>query len=497
MNMFDPIKDLRKVFLILVFMLVFFIALSPPQDADMWWHLAAGKEMVNQGKILTTDIFSYTHRGENWTNAFWLSDILLFLAYKLGGYLGITALVALTAVFTMLVIYKHTSHNPFPLPLLVILLASLAIAPVWTPRPQIFSFLLLAILDYGLNGKDEYLLKRPWILVVLFVLWANMHGGFIWGFLLLFAFIIGNGFDNLLKRDSSLSFRQLGYLSVWALIAGLAIAINPNGLALWKLPFYTVGVSIQSITEWSSPDFHRLDLHPMLWLLFLFIAGMGAGRKPIRWSDILKTIGFAYMAFISQRSIGPFILIAAPVAVESLTALWLEWRPVLSNQMQKLYQSKTSVPVPGPVAIILNLTILGLFASMILAHAYSVSREQQVHRGFPMKAVEWIITTQPEGRMFNAYNWGGYLQWELPQYPVFIDGRADLYGEKTITDWWSVVNATDEGVALLDSWQINFVILEPGWPILEKLNQIGWQVLYDDETATIMGRQLSSGNPSP
>ena len=134
---------------------------------------------------------------------------------------------------------------------------------------------------------------------------------------------------------------------------------------------------------------------------------------------------------------------------------------------------------------------------MILAHAYSVSREQQVHRGFPMKAVEWIITTQPEGRMFNAYNWGGYLQWELPQYPVFIDGRADLYGEKTITDWWSVVNATDEGVALLDSWQINFVILEPGWPILEKLNQIGWQVLYDDETATIMGRQLSSGNPSP
>ena len=80
MNILDSIKDLRKVFLILVFMLVFFIALSPPQDADMWWHLAAGKEMVNQGKILTTDIFSYTHNGENWTNAFWLSDIILFFS---------------------------------------------------------------------------------------------------------------------------------------------------------------------------------------------------------------------------------------------------------------------------------------------------------------------------------------------------------------------------------------------------------------------------------
>ena len=497
MNILDSIKDLRKVFLILVFMLVFFIALSPPQDADMWWHLAAGKEMVNQGKILATDIFSYTHNGENWTNAFWLSDIILFLAYELGGYLGITVLVATVAVFSMLVFYKHTSNNPFPLPLLIILLASLAIAPVWTPRPQIFSFLLLAILDYGLNGKDEYLLKRPWLLVVLFVVWANMHGGFIWGFLLLFAFIIGNGFDNLLKRDNSRSLQQLGHLSIWALIAGLAIAINPNGFTLWKLPLYTVGVSIQSITEWSSPDFHRLDLHPMLWLLFLIIAGIGAGNKPLRWSDILKTIGFSYMAFISQRSIGPFILIAAPVAIESLSALWLQWRPVLSNQMQKLYQSKASVPVPAPAAIALNLSIIGLSIFMVFAHAYSVSMDQRVHGGLPMKAVRWIRVNQPEGRMFNAYNWGGYLQWELPQYPVFIDGRADLYGEKTITDWWRVVNATDEGVALLDSWQVNFVILEPGWPILEKLDQTGWQVVYEDEVAIIMGRQLSSGNPAP
>jgi len=488
MNIFASIKDVRKVFPILVFMLVFFITLGPPQDADMWWHLAAGKEMVSQGKILTTDIFSYTHYGENWTNAFWLSDIVLFLAYKLGGYLGITLLVSVTAVVTMAVIYKHTLHNPFPLSLLIILLASFAIAPVWTPRPQIFSFLLLAILDYGLRESDEFILKRPWLLIVLFILWANMHGGFIWGFLLIFAFIVGNGFDNLLKRDNSLSLQQLGHLGVWTLIAALAIALNPNGFSLWKLPFYTVGVSIQSITEWSSPDFHRLDLHPILWLLFLIIVGSGTGRKPLRWSGIMKVIGFSYMAFISQRSIGPFVIVATPVAIESLKAAWLEWLPVLSNQMQKLYVRKKSAPVSMPVAITLNLTILGLFFFILVARAYSVSMDQQVHSGLPMKAVKWIRANQPEGQMFNAYNWGGYLQWELPQYPVFIDGRADLYGEKTISDWWSVVNATDEGLALLDSWQDHFVLLEPGWPILDKLNQIGWRVLYKDEAAIIMGR---------
>src|SRR5688572_24302175 len=173
MNMFDPIKDLRKVFLILVFMLVFFISLSPPQDADMWWHLAAGKKMVEEARVLTTDTFSYTQQGERWTNAFWLSDIILFLVYKLGGYLGIALLVAAVAVITMGVIYRHAIEGALPIQLFIILLGTFAIAPFWTPRPQIFSFLLLAVLDYGLSGKKAFILKRPWLLIGLFLLWAN------------------------------------------------------------------------------------------------------------------------------------------------------------------------------------------------------------------------------------------------------------------------------------------------------------------------------------
>jgi len=484
MNIVATLKDLRKVLLILAFLVVFFIVLSPPHDADMWWHLAAGREMVEQGKILTTDIFSYTHYGEKWTNAFWLSDIVLFVAYKFGEYLGITLLTALTAVLTMAVIYRHTLYSPFPLPLLIIILAAFAIAPVWTPRPQIFSFLLLAILDYGLKENNGFILKRPWLLVVLFILWANIHGGFIWGFLLIISFIAGNGIDWVLRRENNLSIRQLGHFGIWTLIAAFAIVINPNGISLWKLPFYTVGVSIQSITEWGSPNFHRLDLHPILWLLFLIIIGTGTSKKSLSGSSILKVIGFAYMAFISQRSIGPFVIVATPVVINSLNDVWSECLSLLS----RIYKPKKPSPLPEIFVVILNLFILGIFAVLAILRAYSVSRVEQVHNGLPLKVVQWIRENPPDGRMFNAYNWGGYLQWELPEYPVFIDGRADLYGEKTINDWWSVVNATDQGVALLDSWQANFVILEPGWPILEKLAQNGWHVLYEDDIAIVMGR---------
>lgn len=484
MDIITSLRDLRNIFLILVFQIIFFITLSPPQDADMWWHLAAGKEMVEQGKILTTDVFSYTHQGENWTNAFWLSDIFLFLIYRLGGYLGITLLVSLTAVVIMAVIYRRTSHNPFPLPLLIIILATFAIAPVWTPRPQIFSFLLLAVLDDGLNGKNGFILKQPWLLPIVFTVWANIHGGFIWGFLLIFAFILGNGLDSLLKRENSLSFKQLGQFSIWTFVAALAIGINPNGLSLWRLPFYTVDVSIQSITEWGSPNFHRLDLHPILWLLFLVIVGAGTSRKALSWNNILSVIGFAYMAFISQRSIGPFVIIAAPFVINSLNDFWSECLYLISS----IYRQRQTKPAFARLAFLTNLFILGMFLVLVIIRAASVSTGQQVHNEWPWKAVEWIRTNQPDGRMFNAYNWGGYLQWELPEYPVFIDGRADLYGEKTIHEWWSVVNASEEGLALLDLWQVDFVILEPGWPILERLTQEGWHTLYEDSVAIVMGR---------
>ena len=483
MTIITSLKNLRHVFLILIFLLIFFIMLNPPQDADMWWHLAAGRAMVEQGRILTTDIFSYTHYGEPWTNAFWIADILLFLAHRLGGYLGLTLLVALTAVITMGIIYHRTLPNPFPLPLLILLLATFAISPVWTPRPQIFSFLLLAILDYGLNENNGFLLRRPWLLVMLFIVWANTHGGFIWGFLLLFAFIVGNVLDNLLQRGS-LSFQQFRQLTIWTLIAALAIAINPNGISLWKLPFYTVGVSIQSITEWSSPDFHRLDLHPLLWLLFLLIIGAGTSKESLRWSSMLKVIGFSYMAFVSQRSIGPFVIVVAPIIIHSLTDAWSE----LLSTVSRIYKPRPSSSAPTIFTAILNIIILGIFIVLTLLRAVTVSSEGQVHDGLPKNAVEWIRVNHPEGRMFNAYNWGGYLQWELPEHPVFIDGRADLYGEQTINDWWRIVNATEEGVRLLDQWQVNFVILEQGWPILERLAQHGWHILYEDDIAIVIGR---------
>jgi hypothetical protein len=176
------------------------------------------------------------------------------------------------------------------------------------------------------------------------------------------------------------------------------------------------------------------------------------------------------------------------VVINSLGQAWLEWLSLIPKQIGRFYKSKQSKPFPVLFATMLNMLIVGVLIFVIAMRAYLVSTTQQVHNGLPLKAVEWIRAHQPEGRMFNAYNWGGYLQWELPEYPVFIDGRADLFGEKTIGDWWRIVNATGEGLALLDLWHVKFVLLEPGWPIADRLTENGWRVLYVDDTAIILGR---------
>jgi hypothetical protein len=90
--------------------------------------------------------------------------------------------------------------------------------------------------------------------------------------------------------------------------------------------------------------------------------------------------------------------------------------------------------------------------------------------------------------MFNSYNWGGYLMWTLRDYPVFVDGRTDLYSDEIINQWLQVVNAKNGWQTVLDKWDINLILIEPTWPIVKVLPNAGWKIFYQDNTAVLFGR---------
>ena len=183
-----------------------------------------------------------------------------------------------------------------------------------------------------------------------------------------------------------------------------------------------------------------------------------------------------------------FAIVAAPVAARYLAVVWEDWKSAPIGQwLARIQTSSGNKPLPGRLTKILNLTLVALIFAVALFREYTISLPVMVYQTYPKAAVEWIEENQPPGQMFNSYNWGGYLTWDLRNYPVFIDGRADLYGDEIIGQWWQIINATDDSFALLDQWDVKFVLVEPHWPIVKALQAQHWATLFQDDVSVLLG----------
>lgn len=471
----SEIKTVERLVRFISISLIFILLTRTPVDADLWWHLRAGQTMIEQGRILLTDIFSYTRPGVSWVNAFWVSEILLSALYSLGGYFALTIFVALTGAATFYILSRRINGNPF-INAFTLILAAIAAAPIWGPRPQILSFFIVALLDSWLANKRPH-----WWFPILFALWANLHGGWIWGFLLLAAHITGNIISLYFQPESRADiWKETRSLLLWTTVSVLAIGLNPNGIAIWKLPFQQVDVSMQ-IQEWLSPDFHRVDFHPFLWMIFLLLLFSPFAPKPTAWGQIIKVLGFSYLTFVAQRNIA----IAAIVTVPLLA----DWMNAALQTLTKDARIKPRRELPLPLRTFIN-AVLGIsLIAAALGNAYLASLPEKVEKNYPTAAIQWIKTNHPKGQMFNSYNWGGYLLWTLPEYPVFIDGRADMYDTELIQQWQNVVNAEEDAQSILDEWNVNFILLEPHWSIVKTLQSHGWQTAFEDDQAIILVRE--------
>lgn len=450
--------------------LIFILLTRTAIDADLWWHLRAGQVMAEQKRILLTDIFSYTRFSEDWVNAFWVSEILLYAIYSISGYFGLTFFVAITGAATFYLISRRLSGNPF-LNGFILILAAITAAPIWGPRPQILSFFLIALLDNWLIYR-----RAKWFLILLFSLWANVHGGWIWGFLLIIAHIVGEIVTQFANQEKD--WEEVKSLFGWSALSTLALGLNPNGLSIWALPFQQINVSLQ-IQEWLSPDFHQIAFHPLLWTIFLLLLSAQFSKKQ-NWSQLFKTLGFAYLTFFSQRNIALFAIVSVPLLSDWMNEAW--------QYFQKDTRLKPRGELPRSLRLLINWTLVFALSITAIGNVYLVSQPEKVDVNYPIHAIRWIKENQPKGNLFNSYNWGGYLLWALPQYPVFVDGRADLYGNEIINQWHAVVSGNENAIHILNEWQINLILIEPYWEIIRILESNDWQKVYEDEQAIIFIR---------
>lgn len=475
---------------VIILGLVLIMAARIPLDSDQWWHLRAGAVTWEQRSPVTIDQFSFTREGSRWINHSWLSELLMFLMFRWGDFRGLTFMVAGLAAVTIGLVYLQIEGSPLTRAFLLV--AGIpTIALVWSPRPQMFSLLCFGILAYLLYLYKWQRKNLLWISPLLFIVWSNLHGGYPLGLLLMIAFIVGEILNHLFYQSGDKNFtrNELAQIIFWLGLSALAVIINPNWTLMWSIPFRTVSIRVlqDHIEEWKSPDLHEIQQQTFLWLLLATFGVIGLSKRRLDGSDLLSLVIFAYLGMLARRNIAPFGMIAIPVLSRHLPHLSFNFRDsvlsILKNpEVNRRISKKTSLLING---ILIFSIIVG--ASYKIDYVSSSDLFNQHERQeFPYDAVQWIKANKPKGNLFNSYNWGGYLIWNLPEYPVFIDGRTDLFGDDLLEDYLNLMRGDDGWEQLLDFYDINLILIENGSTLGKVLRKsVPWRLEYKDDKAEI------------
>ena len=472
----------RRLFVIVFALGLFVMASRNVTDPDVWWHLRTGQLILQTGHVPRVDPYSFTRAGQRWIDHEWLSQILIYGLYRAGGWITPIAFFGAIAAAALMLAYARSPGKPY-VAAVVTLLGAFAAAPSWGVRPQMLTFLLASVLL--LLWDRSY--SRPgllcWIPPII-LLWANLHAGYALGIVFVILFAAGDALDAAfgLMARSELT-RRLKILTA-VLAASLAVvAINPNGTSLYTYPFQTLHSSAMQryITEWQSPDFHAGKHLPLLLMIMGSLLLPAISPHRLRPRDLLLLVVMTFAALISSRHIPIYVLVAVPMLSATLNA----W--IMEKHFSLPWRNK---PLPRPRAV-LNACILVILALSAAARLRYVSAHQPAveAKEFPAAAVSYLRTHRLSGPMLNHDNWGGYLIWHLaPQYPVFVDGRADVYGDGFLKEFASVYFVQGKNwQQLLETWGIQSVFLPPDAPLVTALGTIpSWTVAYADRQAVIM-----------
>lgn len=316
------------------------------------------------------------------------------------------------------------------------------------------------------------------------LLWVNLHAAYVAGIGLVLLFAVGQALDSTFGIASWAQSRlRLQNLLLTLLACVAVVPFNPYGFKMYTYPFATLfSRTMQAhIAEWFSPDFHQPQYWPALLLILFALLVISRTSGSLRSHRLLLLVSAMYMGLHAQRHLALFALVAAPVLSPLLDG-WL-WR-----ERAIAPTGPSTVPTRARLNAFIVLA-LAMFAFLRVRHAVATQSEAEAAR-FPAAAVSFLLTYHPSAPIFNDYDWGGYFIWKLyPDYRVYIDGRADLYGPALMEQFSAADHLTDDWQKALQNWHIQTVILPPKTPLITGLQlQGGWTTVYADSRAVILSR---------
>lgn len=450
------------------------------RDPDYFWHVIAGKQIAASGQVPSVDPFSFTWSGQPWTPHEWLTELLIYASVSALGEMGALAAFALVPGATILILalllhwfgIRTSAQAP------VLALAALIIAPYSTLRPQVLSWLLLAVTVALLASIRPESRRRLLLLLPLFVFWANAHGLYIVGIGVVGAY----GLFTLLGRTPLAGYRAWAIGAVALAVAGATL--TPAGPAGVLYPLrYSQEWGLANIQEWQSPDFHSPAHWPLIGLILALI--LNGGRATPGWLQMTAYVGIV-MALVALRN-AP---VAAVLAVPTL-ALGLEDRLHSWRGAKRPAAPRAAFPrrlMEGIAAVAVGVGALLIFLPPGLR---TDVRDQQSEAGFPVEAADLLEEQHPTIRVVPEYGWGGYLIYRLYEQGgrVFVDGRNDMYDERILDDYTTISLADPGWEELVDDYGAEALLFPPTRPITKGLAQAaGWCEAYRDASSVLLLR---------
>jgi hypothetical protein len=467
-------------------------------DGDLGFHLTLGRYILDNRQIPLQDVFSHSMTGEPVMQHEWLTTVILATLKQFFGFEGIIIFSGLVIASAFLIVYWHArSKGNSLIALLVCLLTISASRLHWLTRPHIVTFLFLAVWIFMLDHLRQRNHHIWWLFPLLMLLWTNLHGAFIVGFITWFIYGIGIAWDVIWKRfpiDTNPSMHFWRNYILLGVTSWCMSLINPSGIGLWSKVISHVGNKyLADLTiEFQSPNFHWSSTWPFLILIALLIFILAFGKKKYRSEYIFNTIAWLMLSLYGARNIPLFAIITAPLLMQGLENLFKNTKKrfkilhkitIVFTRFHKVDRQLKGYfwPVLSFLFVILGF-VLG-FRFYPEGSEYTFDPDK-----FPVDAVNWLDENQIKGEMFNFYTWGGYLQYRLwPDKRVFIDGKADFYGEDLVRKYNKVMNIEDGWEKVLEEYDISWVILPAEKPAVSIIQcKLGWEKIYEDDTTIIL-----------
>ena len=447
-------------------------------DPDLWGHVHFGGDILHSG-IPATDPYSFT-TDIPWINHEWLAEVIMYLAWAGGGGAGLVALkMAIVGTTLALVIGAIRQQLAPPAG---DLLAFAALVGLWSRvfvvRPQLFSIVLFTVLLWIFRSAEDGRFHRLWGLPILFVFWANLHGGWIvgMGVLLLWA-AIG------LTRFATVPLP--GGLLAMTVAASLAAAlINPYGFGLWRFLAETVRPSRPDVSDWRPlTEADAQVLVPWAIAAIITVIALVRSRLRVPLAHLVIVVGIGIASVRVNRLDVFFTLSLVMLFARYFGDARVQAVPAWTTRMKGI-----------AVATVLVLAVVGWKAQprltcLTLDGPWMPERESGA----------FIAANRLEGRLLTWFDWGQYAIWHFaPRLKVSLDGRREtVYSDRFVAQHLRLYFNPDSALDVLSGFQADYAWLPVNLQLTAALDRLGWHRLFTGPVSVIFSRQPATASAPP